>query len=361
MSVAKVALVGDIMCGESYYAINSGVAASLDKYRERFLPEDVQDYLKQHDLVIGNVECVLSDIGRQDNSLRRRQMRGRPSVAGYLSTWGLHVVNLANNHILEHGLPAAVDTAALLHDKCIDTIGTGSDGMFEPGLKTVYRMVNGIPVLIVGGCLLKEKYAYNGGVALDELIHFIQGCKGQIVIVSMHWGKELINRPTHEQKEIAKKLKNAGASIVMGHHPHVLQGVECQGGSLVAYSLGNFIFNGYFSDTTWSIILSVTLSDVGVHQWSYRLIQKNHEHRPFFMSPEDEKNYQREFLYRCELLEMDASSADYQQCYQKDFNKLQMLAKKDLRKKIVRNAIHGQSIFWPQLLWRPIQRRLGLW
>ena len=97
----KLAFVGDIMCGDSFSLMGKGAATMIDRYGVDFLPAEIVDVFKSHDMVMGNIECVLSDAGRKENSLRKRHMRGRSETAKLLADWGLTVANVANNHILE--------------------------------------------------------------------------------------------------------------------------------------------------------------------------------------------------------------------------------------------------------------------
>jgi len=104
MSQIRIAFVGDVMCGDSFSLLGWGTASCIDKHGTGFLPEKIRQIFKAHDMVFCNVECVLSDVGRDEKSLRSLHMRGRSRTAKYLADWGVTVAHLANNHILEHGL-----------------------------------------------------------------------------------------------------------------------------------------------------------------------------------------------------------------------------------------------------------------
>jgi len=250
------------MCGDSFYALGHGVSSSLKRLKGEFLRPEIVDFLRSYDMVFGNVECALSDVGRSDLSLRSIQMRGRPECAGYLAEWGVTVANVANNHILEHGYEAACDTVKQLHKAGIKTIGSGRDGTFQEGIQVAQVEHAGQTISLIGICFRQEKYAFNGGADLAATIETIKTLSddNRLVIVSAHWGDEFIDRPSIEQKRIAQEFINAGATLIIGHHPHVVQGIENLGGRLVAYSLGNFIFDSFLEDTRWSIILSVEIT-----------------------------------------------------------------------------------------------------
>ena len=280
----KIACVGDIMCGDSFYAVGHGVGSSLEKQKEDFLPAEVADFLRSHDLVLGNIECALSDVGRIDRKLRSIHMRGRPECAQYLAQWGITVASVANNHILEHGREAACDTVKQLRKAGMKIVGSGRDGTFQGGVQVAELVLSGQKIALIGTCFRREKYAFNGGTDLAETIETIQALfkENKLVIVSVHWGDEFIDRPSLEQKRIAQEFINAGATLIIGHHPHVVQGIEILNGRLVAYSLGNFIFDSFLEDTKWSVILTVEISGKDVVGWEYVPITRNGEHRTFF-------------------------------------------------------------------------------
>ena len=265
----KIAFLGDVMCGDSFYALGRGVASSLEKYNDNFLSPVIAEFLGQHNLVFCNLECVLSDVGRKDWNLRSLQMRGRPEFARLLAKWGINLVNVANNHILEHGRAAACDTVSTLKESNIQPVGAGKNLNFHPGIQVHKIKVGNEQLAIIGLSLLKEKYVYDGGGDFDDVLKITDDLskQGWSVLVSLHWGQELMHSPNAEQKSVAAQLVHAGAKLIIGHHPHTVQGIEKLNGSLIAYSLGNFIFDSILPDCRWSIILSVSLDSRGISGW----------------------------------------------------------------------------------------------
>lgn len=363
MSEVKIACVGDVMCGESFYALGQGVASSLDKYGKDFLPNEIIDVFYDHDLVLCNIECILSDVGRKEYSLRSLHMRGRPEAARHLAEWGITVAHVANNHILEQGPEAAVDTVQQLEWAGIKIVGSGKDGLFRPGVQVTEVTLSNQKISVLGICFLKEKYAYYGGAELNELLDAISSLarQGKIVVVSVHWGNELIDRPSTQQRQIAQQLVAAGASLIVGHHPHVVQGIEKVDGGLVAYSLGNFIFDCFLSRTRWSVILSVTISGKGIIQWDYIPVEKDKEHRPKFAQGEREVELKKEIERRCDLLQSKIPREQYEKQYESDFRVLDSVARRKLWLELAKRMPALKFIYWPQLFLRPIQRRLGIW
>lgn len=363
MRKIKLACVGDIMCGESFYALGQGVRSSLDQYGKDFLSQDIADFIGTHDLAMCNIECVLSDAHRNDMILRNAQLRGEPKAASYVAQWGFNVANLANNHILEHGLDAAKDTACNLTKQGIKVTGAGQNNNFEDNISVLDIPHEQSTVAIIGLCLRDEKYAYNGGAGPDEVIAKIRSLAQQqkTVIITIHWGDELIDRPARWQIELAHKMIEAGATCVIGHHPHVPQGIEILNGCLIAYSLGNFIFNGLHPDTRWSMILSVEIEDRKVTNHRYIPVQADPEHRPNLAGPEIRKKLRREIHRRSELIIEAAIDSTYKDRYMESLKKMTTSAKYRLRKEVIRRMPSIRPVYWPQILMRPIQRRLHIW
>jgi poly-gamma-glutamate synthesis protein (capsule biosynthesis protein) len=363
MNTIKIACVGDIMCGDSFYAIGRGVASSLRKYGQDFLQPEIVRFLSTHDLVLCNLECALSDLGRKDNILRSVHMRGLPEAATHLADWGIKVANVANNHILEHGSDCAIDTVRRLHAAGVRTIGAGKQGLFEPGIQTTEVVVNGRTIAFLGACFRKEKYAFYGGAKLDEILDTIGvlTSQGKTVIASVHWGDELMDRPNPAQRRIAHQLVDAGASLVIGHHPHVVQGIEEIKSAIVAYSLGNFVFDSFLAECSWSIALSVEMANGDIARWSYVPVEKDAEHRPKFVDGGRKIAFEQEIGRRCDLLQIKVASDQYKKEYQSDLKAADLKARGRLLLELLKKTPNMRFVYWPQILLRPVQRRLGVW
>ncbi len=362
MRTVRIACLGDVMCGESFYCMGNGVGTSLARYGRDFLNSEVADYIRSHDAAMCNIECAISDIGKNELSLRSSQMRARPEVAEHLAAWGINIANVANNHILEHGQAAAADTVENLERAGIKTIGAGAGGTFEGGIQTAELEFEGRGVTFIGACLCREKYAYTGGAQFHEVLETVKDLRerGKTVVVSVHWGDELMDRPSIRQRKKAAVLAGAGASLIAGHHPHVLQGFEKVEGGLAAYSLGNFIFNGMHPQTHWSVILSVTVSDEGV-EYDYKLIEKDSEHRPRFVTGKRRLELLAEVKRRCTLLSSKVNECEYDERYTAERTALEAIMKRAFRVKVFKGMRRMRAVYVPQVLLRPVQRRLGMW
>lgn len=183
----------------------------------------------EDDLTIVNFEGTLSNQGtRQDKQFA---FRGKPEYVQVLTTSSVEAANLANNHSADYGDVSLTDTIKYLNEAGISNfIGTN----------TAIREINGISVGLVGINALNETEAEK----LEKAIGSVKGLGAQLVIVSMHWGEEKETMPNNTQIELAHKAVDLGADLVIGTHPHVLQGIEKYNGRYIAYSLGNFCFGG---------------------------------------------------------------------------------------------------------------------
>ena len=331
MSQLKIACVGDTMCGDSFNLLGCGTASSLDKYGSDFLSPEIVNIFSSHDIVLCNVECVLSDIGRKETSLRTLHMRGRPKTAKYLAKWGITVAHVANNHILEQGMEAAVDTVRQLETAGIRTVGAGKNSSFQPGIEPLHLQFSNQPIAIIGACFHNGKYAFSSNI--NEVFKAIktEADKNNLVVVSIHWGDELIDRPSIWQKEVAEEFANAGASLVIGHHPHVVQGIDSTDSNLIAYSLGNFIFDGNSEITGWSVILSITISGKKMLGWEAIPVIRDRDYRPILAQGEQKSQLQKEITRRCRLLNQPPTNTEeYQREYVSELKSLEAKSRRRL-------------------------------
>ena len=363
MRTARIACVGDVMCGDQFTTMGRGAGSNVDKYGPDFVPHEVVAALHGHDAVLCNVECVLSDVGRREHSLRSLQMRGRARTATYLAQWGITAAHLANNHILEHGVEAAQDTARNLEQAGIRVIGAGPDGSFDGRVTATRLSVNDVPLSIVGACFHPGRYAFRPAT-LEGVLEIVtsETRQGHVVIVSVHWGDELIDRPNLWQQHAARDLIAAGAKLVAGHHAHVFQGIYREKGALVAYGLGNFIFDCVSDQTRWTAILSVSVGEEGVLEWQAIPVRVGEDYRPALARGEDEAALRQEIARRCDLVaELPREPERYEEAYRRELQSLDGANRKLIWKTFAKEWRRHPPLFLPQALLRPVRRRLGLW
>ena len=361
MSVIKIACVGDVMCGDHYTKPGWGIASNIDEYGVSFLPENIQELFKSHDIVVANIESVLSDNGRDDKKLRTLHMRGRAGTADMISKWGINVAHLANNHILEQGIEAARDTAVNLKNAGVIVIGAGPEKDFKNGVSAVRITSAGQEISLIGFCIHSGKYAFCPGT-IDELIEKVgeEASLNRIVIVSIHWGAELIDRPDLWQLELSDRLSAAGATLVLGHHPHVFQGVDNRISSLTAYSMGNFIFDSELKLTEWTAILSVSIENRSIKEVELIPVKRGNGYRPFIAEGETAETINEKIKNRNNLIGMDIIDRDeFLVNYKREVKELDNLFRRHLHLYMLRNWFRYKWPFSFQLLLRPISRRLG--
>lgn len=223
-------------------------------YKDRFdLPfKKISGFLKEKDIVSINLETPLSNHSRSYGIYL-----SNPGYAKAIAEAGIKIVNLANNHIFDAGEIGFLDTMSYLEDANIFICGAGRD--IQSARKGLMIQNNGIKFLFLGYTQYCDlRYAsiaadYPGILPLDLnlIIEDIENAKkiGDFVFINLHWGLRNNNSVHSKQIEIAHELINAGADGIIGHHSHVVQGIEIYKQKPIIYSLGNFIFR--HSHTNW--------------------------------------------------------------------------------------------------------------
>lgn len=289
--LVKMILVGDIMLdrGVQYMVENQGNG----DYDFPFLK--ISDYLQEADVLFGNLESVISDKGVRVGSVY--SFRAEPEAINGLISVGFDVVSVANNHIFDYGQEAMEDSFLRLKAAGIDYVGGGFNE--EEAYSPVVKEVNGIKIAFLAYTNLSSPHwavdKEKSGIAWlekDTMENEIKKAKNKadIVVVSFHYGDEYALEPNVFQTEISKAAIVAGADLVLGHHPHVVQPVEKYGSGYIAYSLGNFVFDQSFSEETLKgLLLKVITRDGKIKE----LIPVNIKINDFFQPELDEKIRER--------------------------------------------------------------------
>jgi len=265
--------VGDIMLGRTI-----GERILEEGYQAPFIY--TAETLASADITIGNLECPISDQGQPVE--KKYVFRAPTEAARSLSFAGFDVLSLGNNHILDYGPNALLDTLSHLESENIHTVGAGKDE-FE-AYQPLYMMVNGLKLAFLSyvdvpitdfDYLSWEAATDKPGIAWahkDKVRHGVTLAKNEadVVIVMFHNGFEFWQKVSTDQQEIAKLAIDSGASLVIGSHPHVLQRIETYKEGLILYSMGNFVFDNFLFPPNYTAILSVELTPTGVE--TYELI-----------------------------------------------------------------------------------------
>lgn len=225
--------------------------------------------LRSADIVFGNLECCLATSGQPVP--KRYNFRGHPRGALALAESGFDVVSLANNHALDYGKPALAETLEHLRQAGVVAVGAGRTLAEARALRIV--KVRGVRVgflaylgLFPSILPLRADEPAIDMADLPRLRHEVAAARRKVdlLVVSMHSGVEQSRTPSPRQRAIAHAAIDAGADLVIGHHPHVVQPVERYRGKIIAYSLGNFVFDPSASSIRdggrgWSAMLMATL------------------------------------------------------------------------------------------------------
>lgn len=193
--------------------------------------QNVQPVFAQDDLTIVNMEGTLTEETTREP--KQFAFKGDAEYAKILTAGAVETANLANNHSFDYGKKSYEDTITALEAEGISSFG------YE---RTAVMDIKGVKVGLAGVYELAEHIDCK-----QDLLDNIASLKeqgAQIIIVSFHWGQEKENVPNDVQVELAHAAVDNGADLVLGHHPHVLQGIEEYKGKNIVYSLGNFCFGG---------------------------------------------------------------------------------------------------------------------
>lgn len=277
--------VGDITLGDHPLCVGFGAHSRYQGRSAGFAFEHVRSTLADADIVFGNLECTLSTSGLRRRSLHSVQMRGWPRYAEDLQLAGFTVLNVANNHSLQHGRTAFLESVRLLREHGIAVCGL-HDGRFKHA-EPVFIERKGLRVAFLGYSMRPRQYfadepLYAEGFR-DEMLEDIRDTRAQAdcLVVSLHWGSEFIDRPSPEEVALAHLVVDAGADLIVGHHPHVLRGVGQCGRAPVVYSLGNFVCDMIWDERLReTAIMECRLSSAGASSIRMLPVRINDDYQP---------------------------------------------------------------------------------
>lgn len=238
----KISIMGDVMLG-------STVGSVARKRGVGYLMSGISPILKADDLSICNLESAVTDGGTAAN--KKYVFRASPSIIPGLKNSGIEAVSIANNHSYDYGKNAFLQTLSVLHRAGLTVVGGGitSDDAFT--VRQIQTKQGSIGLIAASTVIPAAYWAANKhhpGIAdahnTNRLIKEIKSAtkNTDILIIFFHWGIESNSMPNALQRGLARKCIDAGADMVVGTHPHVLQGFEYYRGKFIAYSMGNFVF-----------------------------------------------------------------------------------------------------------------------
>jgi poly-gamma-glutamate synthesis protein (capsule biosynthesis protein) len=251
--------------------------------------------LRKKDILFGNLETALSDSGAKAEKAVLHY--ASQQKAQYLKDAQFDVVSVANNHVMDLGVQGLHNTLDVLSRAGIACIGV-STRRYCQGSAIVERnnLAIGFLGYYVDGFTDKQNKITMNRIEGKQIIDDILQMKAWVdcVVVSLHWGIENVLYPSPGQIDLAREMINAGATLILGHHPHVVQGIEEYKGGLIAYSLGNFQFALHSNTviremTRRSIILITELGKDGVKSYNVIPIKINDDHIPHLMDQQEKQ------------------------------------------------------------------------
>ncbi len=308
--------VGDICPGDKSI-LGLGVCSLMKKYGPDFMLNHVQGLFKDADIVIGNLEGVLS----KNAYLKKETFSGIPEFVVALKKIGFNVLNVANNHIMEKGVAGFNETVDAVHAAGIEICGTRSSDVYysKPVIINKKGMTVGILAYnwvsvdlfpLADECIAQShdsvvNYTWHRDPQKDRenqskvhernlnVLQDIRILKKNVdsIIFIPHWGYEFVPYPPFGVTLEAKSFIDAGADLIIGIHPHVLQGIEYYKNRCIMYSLGNFIFDSRSSLTRKTVIFKADISKAGSCRDSFIFISANNRFQPIpCKEPELSKN-----------------------------------------------------------------------
>ena len=245
-------------------------ASGIDPFRF------IEPALGSADLAVVNSEMAISDRGAPLE--KQYVFRAPPSAARRIASAGIDVVSLANNHAMDYGPEALVHTVDLLENVGVVALGAGADRTAAYRHR-VFDVRGDVRVAFVGVSMIVPLNFPAGpgsaGIASarppSRVLDSVRTADGvaDVVIAVVHWGVERTTCPSDAQRAFARDLMDAGADVVVGHHPHVLQPVEFSGGRLVAYSLGNFVWHPRWGITGDTGVLQIDFDADVIVGWTF--------------------------------------------------------------------------------------------
>lgn len=228
-----ITATGDCTLGKTQEQSYEGsFYAYYDSYGPDYFFDNVRSVFEQDDMTIINLECVLTT--SDDRVEKTYNLRGDPEYVQIMTGSSVEACSMGNNHTYDYGESGFQETKRVLEEAGITYAYTQQTGM--------YTTQDGVKVGIVSSSLLSQSSERTD--MLKEGIRNLREEGADVVIACCHWGIEKEYYPTDYQQTTAHALIDAGADLVIGNHPHVLQGVEEYNGRLILYSLGNFCFGG---------------------------------------------------------------------------------------------------------------------
>ncbi len=261
----RVVSGGDVM-------VDRVVEGYIGSYGADAVLRGIGPQLKKGDAAWVNLESPLSTLGSPTPG-KDYTFEGPPSMAPALAAAGIDLVTLGNNHSVDYGRAALMDTIKRLEKAGVQVVGAGRDdedawtaAIVETSGGATIGFLAWSDVLWPGYRATSTPGVAEGRTDIPRMKQSIRALAKEVdyVVVGYHWGLEYEHYPWGAQTSEAHAAIDAGADLVIGHHPHVLQGFETYKGRLIAYSLGDLVFDHYSIATGQTVLVDAVLTPDGV-------------------------------------------------------------------------------------------------
>ncbi|MDB8791013.1 CapA family protein [Romboutsia sp. 1001216sp1] len=268
-SIFKASFMGDIIMGRNIKKLGDKVG-----YSELF--KNVSKIYEDSDYISGNFETPIltKEYTEYTKANKNIHLSSTTERAEVIKQEGIDVVSLSNNHAYDYKEEGLKETIELLKKNDIKYVGAGKN--IEEARVYDIENVNGVKIANIG---ISDVIPYEASAMKNkegiltstnkENLKIIEKAKKEadLVVVNIHWGEEYSLNSNEYQKNLARKMIDMGADIIIGHHPHVIHSIETYKDGIIFYSAGNFIFDQGWSRTKDSIIINYTLSKEGKGQF----------------------------------------------------------------------------------------------
>lgn len=236
----------------------------------------IEPPLGSADIAVVNAEMVISERGEPAD--KKYVFRAPPSATERIAAAGVDVANLANNHAMDFGAEALLDTVDLLEARGVIALGAGASSpdayrhrVIEVRPEVRVAFVGASMVVPLGFPAAPTRPGIASAYQRERVLANVRAAASEadVVIAVVHWGIERMTCPEGRQRDFAFELLHNGADAVIGHHPHVLQPVVFDDGRLVAYSLGNFVWHYRSGITGETGVLQIDFDGDEIVGWSF--------------------------------------------------------------------------------------------
>lgn len=262
-SVANFLFFGDIMLDRNVKEI---VKAKSFDYLLKDLAGEEKRFFRGIDIVVANLEGAVTNNGSHYPPELTNDFAFDPATVKNLSRYNFNFFNIANNHLTDQGVKGVTETAKNLSELNFNFSGCSDGSVDDCSSKIV--SVRDLKIAMVGFSMVYNQIDLNKATQLLRKL----SSENDAVIVSIHWGQEYQAQFNERQQKIAHELIDSGADVIIGSHPHVIQGVEIYKDKPIFYSLGNFIFDQYFSaETQRGLAIGLTFNKNPEEKNSWRI------------------------------------------------------------------------------------------